>query len=137
MVWEMDGVGHRDSSNHNVFVAHFLRELQLYAETAATTTRPAFGRTPGARVHVENWTPEGDAACYWSYLDSQCANPQTCEYRYVKGDLHLTQSCRLLATRDPAPPAAPVTDAALVVAAAVAVIVVVAALGWDRALRGY
>ena len=133
-VWEMDDVPHKDSSNHNVFVLHFLREVDEYIKSAATTRGPDEGR-PG--THVSGFQPEGDAACYWDYAHARCRNPDACEYRYVKGDLHLTQSCRLLATRDPAPPAAPVTDAALVVAAAVAVIVAVAVLGWDRALRGY
>ncbi|KAH8060630.1 hypothetical protein JL722_4742 [Aureococcus anophagefferens] len=93
-VWEMDAVAHRDSSNHNVFLSHFLRELDVFAATAARTRRAS--EAP-SRVHVEDWRPDGDAACYWSYARRRCANPGACEYRYAKGDLHLTQSCRLVA----------------------------------------
>ena len=106
-VWEMDAVAHRDSSNHNVFLSHFLRELDVFAATAARTRRAS--EAP-SRVHVEDWRPDGDAACYWSYARRRCANPGACEYRYAKGDLHLTQSCRLVATRG-APAPAPRTDA--------------------------
>ncbi|KAH8049357.1 hypothetical protein JL721_11723 [Aureococcus anophagefferens] len=50
-VWEMDAVAHRDSSNHNVFLSHFLRELDVFAATAARTRRaseaPRRRATPG------------------------------------------------------------------------------------------
>ncbi|KAH8075768.1 hypothetical protein JL720_10474 [Aureococcus anophagefferens] len=88
-VWEMDAVAHRDSSNHNVFLSHFLRELDVFAATAARRASEA-----PSSVHVEDWRPDGDAACYWSYARRRCANPGACEYRCAKGDLHLTQRRR-------------------------------------------
>ncbi|KAF8401956.1 hypothetical protein HHK36_012907 [Tetracentron sinense] len=33
--------------------------------------------------------------CYWDYGKARCAWPEHCEYRYVFGDVHLGQSCRL------------------------------------------
>ena len=40
----------------------------------------------------------------WDYGHQKCANLEVCEYRYQMGDLHLSQSCRLQATRGPPPP---------------------------------
>ena len=93
-IWEMDNVVHRDSSNNDVFIAHFLRELKIYAGTdAAVDLKPADNAK--SYVHLKDWKPEGDSSCYWDYTNAKCANLEVCEYRFEVGDLHLSQSCRL------------------------------------------
>jgi len=42
--------------------------------------------------------PLRDEDCYWDYAKARCAIPDHCEYRYVFGDVHLGQSCRLKAS---------------------------------------
>ncbi|KAB1199221.1 Phospholipid--sterol O-acyltransferase [Morella rubra] len=39
--------------------------------------------------------PLRDEDCYWDYGKARCAWAEYCEYRYVFGDVHLGQSCRL------------------------------------------
>ncbi|GAB2298209.1 hypothetical protein Dimus_032279 [Dionaea muscipula] len=39
--------------------------------------------------------PLRDGDCYWDYGKARCAWADYCEYRYVFGDVHLGQSCRL------------------------------------------
>lgn len=39
--------------------------------------------------------PLRDEDCYWDYGKARCAWTEHCEYRYLFGDVHLGQSCRL------------------------------------------
>ncbi|CAN0885821.1 Phospholipid--sterol O-acyltransferase [Linum grandiflorum] len=39
--------------------------------------------------------PLRDDDCYWDYGKARCAWSEYCEYRYLFGDVHLGQSCRL------------------------------------------
>ncbi|MCO5551023.1 hypothetical protein L7F22_004518 [Adiantum nelumboides] len=39
--------------------------------------------------------PIRDEDCFWDYAKARCAFSEYCEYRYVFGDVHLGQSCRL------------------------------------------
>ncbi|CAI0434562.1 unnamed protein product [Linum tenue] len=39
--------------------------------------------------------PLRDDDCYWDYGKARCAWAEYCEYRYIFGDVHLGQSCRL------------------------------------------
>mmetsp|Transcript_24783 Transcript_24783/g.76438 ORF Transcript_24783/g.76438 Transcript_24783/m.76438 type:complete len:749 (+) Transcript_24783:340-2586(+) len=107
-VWEMDKVVHRDSSNNDIFIEHFLRELKEYASTGAAADLHARNNVP-RKIHIKEFKPEGDASCYWDYAKATCANGAICEYRYKTGDVHLSQSCRLRSTRG-APPPAPRRD---------------------------
>eukprot|EP00897_Mesotaenium_endlicherianum_P001774 jgi/Mesen1/1624/ME000135S00620 len=44
--------------------------------------------------------PMRDEDCYWDYGKARCALQHCCEYRYMFGDVHLGQSCRLKANND-------------------------------------
>ncbi|GMP56450.1 hypothetical protein CsSME_00020937 [Camellia sinensis var. sinensis] len=53
---------------------------------------------PGKRTAVwelDKGIPLREEDCYWDYGKARCAWPEHCEYRYVFGDVHLGQSCRL------------------------------------------
>ncbi|KAH7281700.1 hypothetical protein KP509_36G059000 [Ceratopteris richardii] len=84
-VWEIDKVDHRNI----VRLPVLLRELWL--ETA-------HGFHPEAKrrfVSKDKREPIRDEDCFWDYSKARCGMPDQCEYRYVFGDVHLGQSCRL------------------------------------------
>ncbi|KAG6542404.1 hypothetical protein Mapa_016233 [Marchantia paleacea] len=89
-VWELDKVDHRNILRSPVF----LRELWL--ETVHSYH-------PNAKKHFVSKAkrePLRDEDCYWDYGRARCGFPERCEYRYVFGDVHLGQSCRLRASTD-------------------------------------
>lgn len=86
-VWEIDKVDHRNI----VRLPALLRELWL--ETS-------HGSHPEAKRHFVSKVkrePIRDEDCFWDYSKAQCGMPDRCEYRYVFGDVHLGQSCRVRA----------------------------------------
>lgn len=89
-VWEIDKVDHRNI----VRLPAFLRELWL--ETS-------HGFHPDAKRHFVSKVkrePIRDEDCFWDYSKARCGMPDCCEYRYVFGDVHLGQSCRLRASSE-------------------------------------
>ncbi|GLU03700.1 hypothetical protein SLE2022_208860 [Rubroshorea leprosula] len=84
-VWELDKVNHRNIVKSPVL----MRELWLqmwhdihpYAKSKFVTKAKR--------------GPLRDEDCYWDYGKARCAWPEYCEYRYIFGDVHLGQSCRL------------------------------------------
>mmetsp|Transcript_1754 Transcript_1754/g.6401 ORF Transcript_1754/g.6401 Transcript_1754/m.6401 type:complete len:592 (+) Transcript_1754:1-1776(+) len=99
-VWEMEGVSHRFSANDEVFLTHL--ERKLHEHMAATKSKREAGYLTENRHHDENLDiylrchePKSDLDCFWIYGAAKCEYPEHCEYRYVLGDLTLSQSCRL------------------------------------------
>ncbi|CAB9517445.1 Phospholipid--sterol O-acyltransferase [Seminavis robusta] len=123
-VWEFDGITHRDSVTHPLF-------LRIWKDILGGTT--AFSRAyTNARERVmkrmwkeiddsgtmdgisKNWlldlsregtfqntngnVPTNDNDCFWNYAEVRCDRPRYCEYQYRVGDVHLSQSCRLRET---------------------------------------
>eukprot|EP00249_Psilotum_nudum_P005401 c18838_g1_i5 orf=705-1070(+) len=89
-VWEIDKVDHRNI----VRWPAFLRELWL--ETS-------HGFHPDARrlfVSKGKREPIRDEDCFWDYSKARCGMTEYCEYRYMFGDVHLGQSCRLKASTE-------------------------------------
>lgn len=89
-VWEIDKVDHRNI----VRLPVLLRELWL--ETA-------HGFHPEAKRHFVSKVkrePIRDEDCFWDYSKARCGMQDRCEYRYMFGDVHLGQSCRLRASLD-------------------------------------
>ncbi|CAM6033246.1 unnamed protein product [Sphagnum compactum] len=89
-VWELDKADHRNIVRSPVL----LRELWL--ETVHSFH-------PDAKRHFvskERREPMRDEDCYWDYSRARCSRTDRCEYRYVFGDVHLGQSCRLKASSD-------------------------------------
>ncbi|XP_031484121.1 phospholipid--sterol O-acyltransferase isoform X2 [Nymphaea colorata] len=84
-VWELDKVNHRNI----VRLPVLMRELWL--EMWHDTHPDAKSKF----VTKSRRGPLRDADCYWDYGKARCAWPGHCEYRYVFGDVHLGQSCRL------------------------------------------
>ncbi|CAN6460370.1 unnamed protein product [Victoria cruziana] len=84
-VWELDKVNHRNI----VRLPVLMRELWL--EMWHDTHPDAKSKF----VTKSRRGPLRDADCYWDYAKARCAWPEHCEYRYVFGDVHLGQSCRL------------------------------------------
>lgn len=84
-VWEFDKVSHRNM----VRSPHLMRELWL--EVMHSLQPDAQRRFISKAIR----DPIRDEDCYWDYAKARCAIPEYCEYRYVFGDVHLGQSCRL------------------------------------------
>lgn len=87
-VWELDKVNHRNIVQSPVL----LRELWLEMWHSTHPNAKAKFVTKAKRA------PLRDEDCYWDYPKARCAIPDHCEYRYVFGDVHLGQSCRLKAS---------------------------------------
>ncbi|KAH7669763.1 Phospholipid:diacylglycerol acyltransferase protein [Dioscorea alata] len=84
-VWELDKANHRNI----VRLPVFMRELWLQMwHDIHPDAKSKF-------VTKERRGPLRDVDCYWDYGKARCAWPEHCEYRYVFGDVHLGQSCRL------------------------------------------
>ncbi|XP_057858756.2 phospholipid--sterol O-acyltransferase isoform X2 [Cryptomeria japonica] len=87
-VWELDKVNHRNLVQSPVI----MRELWLEMwHSFHPDTKTKF-------VSKAKRGPLRDEECYWDYAKARCALPDHCEYRYVFGDVHLGQSCRLKAS---------------------------------------
>ncbi|XP_068662865.1 phospholipid--sterol O-acyltransferase isoform X1 [Aristolochia californica] len=84
-VWELDKANHRNI----VRLPVLMRELWLQMwHDIQPDARSKF-------VSKASRGPLRNEDCYWDYGKARCAWPEHCEYRYVFGDVHLGQSCRL------------------------------------------
>lgn len=84
-VWELDKANHRNIVRSPVL----MRELWLQMWHDIHPDAKSKFVTKAKRG------PMRDVDCYWDYGKARCAWPEYCEYRYVFGDVHLGQSCRL------------------------------------------
>ncbi|KAL3531204.1 hypothetical protein ACH5RR_010526 [Cinchona calisaya] len=84
-VWELDKTNHRNIVRSSVL----MRELWLETWHDSHPDKKSKFVTKGKRG------PLRDEDCYWDYGKARCAWPEHCEYRYLFGDVHLGQSCRL------------------------------------------
>ncbi|KAH7296615.1 hypothetical protein KP509_26G030600 [Ceratopteris richardii] len=89
-VWEFDKVNHRNM----VQSPHFMRELWLELIHSGHPAAQRKFMPKGIRY------PLRDEDCFWDYSKARCAVSEYCEYRYLFGDVHLGQSCRLKASQD-------------------------------------
>ncbi|XP_073064787.1 phospholipid--sterol O-acyltransferase-like isoform X1 [Primulina eburnea] len=84
-VWELDKANHRNIVRLSVL----MRELWLETWHDSHPDRRNQFVTKAKRGPLRN------EDCYWDYGKARCAWPEHCEYRYIFGDVHLGQSCRL------------------------------------------
>lgn len=84
-VWELDKTNHRNIVRSPVL----MRELWLEMWHDIHPEKNSKFVTKAKRG------PLRDEDCYWDYGKARCAWPEHCEYRYMFGDVHLGQSCRL------------------------------------------
>ncbi|KAJ8639173.1 hypothetical protein MRB53_015867 [Persea americana] len=84
-VWELDKANHRNI----VQLPVLMREMWLQIWHDIHPNAKSKFATKAMRG------PLRDQDCYWDYGKARCAWPEHCEYRYVFGDVHLGQSCRL------------------------------------------
>ncbi|XP_042438189.1 phospholipid--sterol O-acyltransferase-like isoform X1 [Zingiber officinale] len=84
-VWELDKANHRNIVRSPVL----MRELWLQMWHDIHPDAKSKFVTKAKRG------PLRDVDCYWDYAKARCAWSEYCEYRYVFGDVHLGQSCRL------------------------------------------
>ncbi|KAJ4822766.1 hypothetical protein Tsubulata_004160 [Turnera subulata] len=84
-VWELDKANHRNIVRSPVL----MRELWLQMWHDIHPDAKSTFVTKAKRG------PLRDDDCYWDYGKARCAWPEYCEYRYIFGDVHLGQSCRL------------------------------------------
>ncbi|CAM8933296.1 unnamed protein product [Rhodiola kirilowii] len=84
-VWEIDKANHRNIVRSSVLMRELW--LQMWHDIH-----------PDAKlkfVTKDKRGPLRNEDCYWDYGKARCAWPEYCEYRYLFGDVHLGQSCRL------------------------------------------
>ncbi|XP_047308501.1 phospholipid--sterol O-acyltransferase [Impatiens glandulifera] len=89
-VWEIDKANHRNIVRSPVL----MRELWL---------EMWHNIHPDAKSNFVTKAKRGplrEDDCYWDYGKARCAWPEHCEYRYLFGDVHLGQSCRLKNSSD-------------------------------------
>lgn len=84
-VWELDKVNHRNIVRSPALMRELWLEMWHDIHPNATAKFVTKGRRGPLR----------DDDCYWDYAKARCAWADYCEYRYVFGDVHLGQSCRL------------------------------------------
>ncbi|KAL6217585.1 hypothetical protein ACLB2K_010802 [Fragaria x ananassa] len=88
-VWEIDKANHRNIVRSPVL----MRELWLQMWHDIHPDAKSKFVTKAKRGPLRN------EDCYWDYGKARCAWAEYCEYRYVFGDVHLGQSCRLKNSR--------------------------------------
>ncbi|KAI4349359.1 hypothetical protein L6164_009954 [Bauhinia variegata] len=88
-VWEIDKANHRNIVRSPVLMRELWLEIWHDIHPSAKTDF----------VTKAKRGPLRDDDCYWDYGKARCAWPEYCEYRYVFGDVHLGQSCRLKNTK--------------------------------------
>ncbi|KAJ7292279.1 hypothetical protein O6H91_Y288800 [Diphasiastrum complanatum] len=87
-VWELDKLDHRNLVRSPVL----MREMWL-------ETLHSLHPEPNKHfVSKAMRKPMRDEDCYWDYSKARCSFLRFCEYRYIFGDVHLGQSCRLKAS---------------------------------------
>lgn len=84
-VWEIDKANHRNIVRSPIL----MRELWLEMWHDIHPDKKSKFVTKAKRG------PLRDEDCYWDYGKARCAWAEYCEYRYVFGDVHLGQSCRV------------------------------------------
>ena len=110
IVAEMEGVSHRISASHPVY----LQYLQLVIANYIHKNKPKLGHEDldvddvssdltKLLAEVKDHVPTDDSDCFWIYSRAACAYPGICEYQYKIGDLYLSQSCRLKTTNQHPP----------------------------------
>ncbi|KAE9460748.1 hypothetical protein C3L33_07369, partial [Rhododendron williamsianum] len=84
-VWELDKTNHRNIVKAPVLMRELWLEMwhDIHPDAKSKFVMKA------------KRGPLRDEDCYWDYGKARCAWPEHCEYRYVFGDVHLGQSCRL------------------------------------------
>ena len=109
---EMEGVNHRGSANHPVYLEYLSLVLidHILSTRSKTEDRPTenlhrddvkHGDLSALLLTQEDFTPTDDSDCFWSFANAACAYPGICEYQYRIGDLYLSQSCRLKVIKSP------------------------------------
>ncbi|CAN0885819.1 Phospholipid--sterol O-acyltransferase [Linum grandiflorum] len=84
-VWELDKANHRNIVRSPVLMRELW--LQMWHDLHSDTTSKFVTKSKRG--------PLRDDDCYWDYGKARCAWSEYCEYRYLFGDVHLGQSCRL------------------------------------------
>ncbi|XP_048126925.1 phospholipid--sterol O-acyltransferase isoform X1 [Rhodamnia argentea] len=84
-VWELDKANHRNIVRSPVLMREVWLQMWHNIHPEAKTKF----------VTKAKRGPLRDNDCFWDYGKARCAWPEYCEYRYVFGDVHLGQSCRL------------------------------------------
>ncbi|XP_050206321.1 phospholipid--sterol O-acyltransferase isoform X1 [Mercurialis annua] len=84
-VWELDKANHRNIVRSEILMRELW--LQIYHDINSD------GKSEFVTKALRGPLRDGD--CYWDYGKARCAWPEYCVYRYIFGDVHLGQSCRL------------------------------------------
>ncbi|CAN0897603.1 Phospholipid--sterol O-acyltransferase [Linum grandiflorum] len=84
-VWELDKANHRNIVRSPVLMRELW--LQMWHDIRPDATSKFVTKAKRG--------PLRDDDCYWDYGKARCAWSEYCEYRYLFGDVHLGQSCRL------------------------------------------
>ncbi|CAN1131532.1 Phospholipid--sterol O-acyltransferase, partial [Linum perenne] len=84
-VWELDKANHRNIVRSPVLMRELW--LQMWHDIHPNATSKFVTKAKRG--------PLRDDDCYWDYGKARCAWSEYCEYRYLFGDVHLGQSCRL------------------------------------------
>ncbi|KAM7253717.1 hypothetical protein ACFE04_031399 [Oxalis oulophora] len=84
-VWELDKANHRNIVRSPVLMRELW--LQMWHDIHPNATSKFVTKAKRGPLRHED--------CYWDYGKARCGWPEYCEYRYLFGDVHLGQSCRL------------------------------------------
>ncbi|XP_058198145.1 phospholipid--sterol O-acyltransferase isoform X2 [Rhododendron vialii] len=84
-VWELDKANHRNIVKAPVLMRELW--LEMWHDIHPDAKSKFVMKAKRGPLRYED--------CYWDYGKARCAWPEHCEYRYVFGDVHLGQSCRL------------------------------------------
>lgn len=84
-VWEIDKANHRNIVRSPILMRELW--LQMWHDIHPNTSTKFVTKAKRGPLRNDD--------CYWDYGKARCAWPEYCEYRYVFGDVHLGQSCRL------------------------------------------